>query len=942
MASRTEALQVDLQNEPFCIPTGPHDGGIVYPCDVKVAPFQPVLLDSPVVFHLYLPDLFPGEVLKIHAEHLGHFLTLQSLPKVTSEIEDALFRGLCRLFTRERVLAVYNDVLTADDPEHDLPCGQRLEDYEDDAACESRCVFVTFDSKNDPRCPLALLRGLLALFNTADLLEDISPTPDCEPDHMLFLYLVQLMALFVSSILNEKTLAVIMSVASSVFLESNLCHPLCAATILKPMFVPYYKKQTGRSKKKTDSKQLTEYEPKVACYKLFTGYELNDKGEDVSTSGDIEWTERGILDCIQGWKLEEKNTRKLWFVAPQMGDRLKLAGPEALQFMGRQTGEKAVKVAELLLCDNVMGYVQSSVFGTLHNMLPCDANSEFDEPVMAAMQFSMSRLSESVWRQSRNLLSLMRTITNSSLYVSGVGFAGQDGGGSLYFGRVFTGSEEKRPQATGTFGTFTSVIFGTLRETMMSDMLLSAYGLRSPTDKSVHARLTVPYKHSPHCACTMSDVQLYGRFHHRLNSGEFTEIAGVKPMSECTNKNIPSEDTLTVNSKYRLTAVHGALPMCGLTMALTLRQTTMMVMGFLCAEMARCIYGTKTVDLMSVCKSITSLSMCCKFKQPKTDEQAKINTLKTPFGDLLKLSRMVFGSPSNRRRDDLDNMEWLDVNDCRLPDYVRTSLSILGDTRRLVEQIMMEKKKSYNRVVFSTNNRRMSMVQLYENEKGMVQAPIMATSTMRVFTNSSKSYAACKFAAGGSYYLVKVFSNSCIKTRLYHRDESSELQALMRPNQSTVDDVIETVEKEVSVALPRIDINRLRMIAGDLNVTDFEALMVAVRRKNIQVIGYVPASSSKPDTKPPPHAQQTREEFEQKGISKFSAKRKDRSDEYGVEYSAGARKTLKGTHASMDDACVPSTSKAGAVNRSTYDFTGATTELSVVDDIDVDFGFDDD
>lgn len=801
-------------------------------------------------------------------------------------------------------------------------------------------MFVNFDSKNDPGRTLCLLRELLAFFNTADLLEDILPTPECEHDHMIFLYLVQLMALFVSSILSETALAGIMSVASAVFLESNFCHPLCAATILKPMFIPYYEKQTARSKKKADGKQVTEQEPKVAYYKLFTGYELNDKGEDVSTAGDIEWTDRGILDCIQGWKLEEKNNKKLWFVAPQMGDRLKLTGAEALQLMGRQTGEKAVRMTELLLCDNVMGYVQSSVFGAMYNMLPCDANSEFDEPVMTAMQFSMSRLSESVWRQNRNLLGSIRTLTNSALYVSGVGFVGQDNGSSLYFGRVFTGSEEKRPQGTGAFGTFTSVILGALRETTMSDMLLSAYGLRSPTDKGVHARLAVPYKRAPRCACTMSDVQLYGRFHQRLNSGEFTEIAGVKPLTDCSNKNIPAEDTLTINSKYRLTAVHGALPMCGLTLALTIRQTTIMVMGFLCAEMARCVYGTKTVDLMGVCKSIVSLSMSCKFKQPKTDDQVKINTLKTPFGDLLKMSGMVFGNPTNRRRDDLDNMEWLDVKDSRLPAYMRTSLNMLGDTRRLVEQIMTEKKKSYNRVVFTTNNRRMSMVQLYENEKGMVQAPIMSTCTMRVFTNSTKSYAACKFATGSNYYMVKVFSNSCIKTRLYHRDESSELQALMRPSQSTVDDALEIVESKVSIALPRIDINRLRMIAGDLNKADFEVLMAALRKKNIQVVGYVPEASNKCD-KPRPVLQKPEELRQNTTGGSESVKRKFNSDEGDIDGLDATTKAVKVSHVSKDDACVPSTSRDNRTNRGSDDEEDVNIKLSVIDDIDMDFGFDD-
>ncbi|KAL3987812.1 protein phosphatase 1 regulatory subunit 3A/B/C/D/E [Sarotherodon galilaeus] len=143
--------------------------------------------------------------------------------------------------------------------------------------------------------------------------------------------------------------------------------------------------QSGRPKKRADGKSLAGCEPRVACYRLFTGYKLNDKGEGVLTSGDLEWTEHSILNCVQGWKLEERNSRKLWFVAPQMGDRLIMIKTEALQLMGGQTGEKAVKIAECLVCDNVMAYMQSAVIGTLCNMLPCDANSEFDKPVMTAI-----------------------------------------------------------------------------------------------------------------------------------------------------------------------------------------------------------------------------------------------------------------------------------------------------------------------------------------------------------------------------------------------------------------------------------------------------------------------------------------------------------------------------------------------------------------------------
>lgn len=936
MARQTETLQVRLQQDPFCIPTGPHDDGIGYPC--KVSSFAPVILDSPVVFHLYLPVLFPDEVLKIHAEHLGHFLALQSIPKVNDDLESTLFHGLCRLFTSERVLEVYAQ--TVGDPPCDpegLPCGQRLEDCENDAGEPPR-VFASFTKSTAKQNVLALLRGLLSLFNKTDLVEEIPHTPGHEPEHMLFLYLIQLMVVFVSSQMPETDLATIMSVASSVFLETNLCHPLCAATLLKPMFVPYYQQQSSRPKKKADGKPLAEGAPRVACYRLFTGYVLNDKGEDVSTSGDLEWTERSILNRVQGWKLQERDNRKLWFVAPQMGDRVTMIKTEALQLMGGQIGEKAVKIAECLVCDNVMAYMQSSVIGTLRNMLPCHANSEFDEPVMATVNFSMTKLSEAIRHQSRNLWSKLRTRTKSCLCVTGVGFAGQDSGAVLHFGRVFTGSEEKRLQGQGSYGTFTSVVLGT-GETMMSNMLFAAYSLQPPpANKGVRATLASPYKPVPRRADTVTDVYMYARYHHRLNSGEFTEVAHVKPAKDSPQANMVMETTLTPNSKYKVTAVHGALPMCGLTLALTVRQTMIMVTGFLCAEIARCIYGTKSGDMMTVCRSITALSMSCKFKLPKSDDQETLNTLKTPFGELLKVTGPMFGNSSNRARLDLNALEWLDAKDYRLPEYLRTSLNMLGDTRQQVEQIMRDKNMSYNRVVFLSDNSRMSMTQLYENEKGMVNAPLMAMCNMRLFTNNTKSYAACKFSNKGGYYLVNVFSNTCIKTQLYHRDDSLELQCLMRPTQSTVDEVMESIAKEVSFTVPRIDINRVRMLAVDLRAEDFESLICAIEKKNIQVTGLVSlpsASAKKPSPSPASQTStQARDEADRNNNRRadYSLKRKDREEEEPANSLSGGNKSSKIAHVSASNAALDS---YGETERS------APAELSVVDDSDADCGYDD-
>ncbi|KAL4009181.1 hypothetical protein ACER0C_003033 [Sarotherodon galilaeus] len=875
MARQTETLQVRLQQDPFCIPTGPHDDGIGYPC--KVSSFAPVILDSPVVFHLYLPVLFPDEVLKIHAEHLGHFLALQSIPKVNVDLESTLFHGLCRLFTRERVLAVYAQT-TGDppcDPE-DLPCGQRLEDYENNDAEPPR-VFASFTKSKAKQSVLALLQGLLSLFNKTDLIEkEIPHTPGQEPEHMLFLYLIQLMVVFVSSQMPETDLATIMSVASSVFLETNLRHPLCAATLLKPMFVPYYEQQSSRSKKTADRKSLAERTPRVAGYRLFTGYVLNDKGEDVSTSGDLEWTERSILNRVQGWKLQERDARKL---------------------------------------------------------------CEFDEPVMATVNFSMTKLSEAIRHQSRNLWSKLRTRTKSCLCVTGVGFAGQDSGAVLHFGRVFTGSEEKRLHGQGSYGTFTSVVLGVMEETMMSNMLFAAYSLQPPpANKGARATLASPYKPVLRRADTVTDVYMYARYHHRLNSGEFTEVAHVKPAKESPVANMLTEPTLTPNSKYQLTAVHGALPMCGLTLALTLRQTMIMVTGFLCVEMARCIYGTKSGDMMTVCRSITALSMCCKFKLPKNDNQETLNTLATPFGKLLKLTGPMFSNASNRGRLDLNALEWLEAEDYRLPEYIRTSLNMLGDTRQLVEKIMRENSLSYNRVVFLSNNSRMSMTQLYENEKGMVHAPLLAMCNMRLFTNSTKSYAACKFSNKGSYYLVNVFSNTCIKTQLYHRDDSSELQCLMRPTQSTVDDVLENIEKEVSFTVPRIDIDRVRMLAVDLSAEDFESLICAIEKKHIQVTGLfsLPSASAKKPSPSPASQTSTRarEEADRSDNrrAEYSLKRKDRDEEEPANSLSSGNKSSKIAHVS-----------ASNVARDSYGETehSAPAELSVVDDSDAECGYDD-
>lgn len=783
-----------------------------------------------MVLHLYCPDLFPEEVLKLHAEHLGHFLALQSVPKINQSLERTLFEGLCGVFTRDTVLSVYRESLTDETLRGALV-------MREEGLATHPSVFVKF-SKNKAKDILSLLRNLLNLFDKERLCDDIPHVAGEEPEHMLFLYLIQLMVIFVSGCIKEKDLATIMSVASSVFLEANMCHPLCAATILKPMFIPYYEQHWPRANKRFEAGE--DCEARLKCYRLFTGYELSETGSDISgNQADMTWTEHGIVNRIMGYKIAEQKSKKLWFVAPQMGDRLAMIKDDGLKMMGGQTGEKASKIASYLVSDNVMAYMQCAVFGTVGNMLPCHANSDFTEAVMATIKGSMSSFSEVARHQSSNLMTELRSVTESSLHVTGVGFAGQDKGDALYFGKVYTGPEEKRPaqKQQSTYGTFTSVTLGTSSNTMINTMLNVALN-GDPNGATVaannmHSLLSTEYKPVTLNRFTVTDMYLYARYHHNFNTGEFTEVATVKNVNDKGYNSQIHQDKLSGASKYQLTVSHGGLSMCVLTLAMTMRQAVIMVAGFICAELARVAYTPKVTDA-SLCRSITNFTMSGKFKHRKDDSSN--NTFDASYGELLKLTGPVFTS-SNRNRDNLDNMEWLNPEDKRLPDYIRKSLNMIGCTRREVEKIMNKGNFSYNRVVFMSNNRRMETASLYENEEFMVHAPLMILCNLRIFATASNSYASVKLCKKGSYYPVNVFSNRCVDTNLYYQRGQRDLGCGTNASKSNLAEIVEKIKREVSCVLPSIHANRIKMLAPDIDREEFESLVSNVKSNNIQVIG---------------------------------------------------------------------------------------------------------
>lgn len=851
MENSVEALQVSLEKDGFCVATGPHDFGIEYPCDVK--PFAPVLLGSPVVFHLYCPKITPNEVVKIHAEHLGHFLALQNVPRIDVASERVLFLGLCKLFTRERVLALYEQAFT--EP-------QLLKEVADSKALNSHpSVFVKFHT-HDPIQYGHLLHTLLDLFVVEDLRENdllVTPEDDGEPEHMLFLYLVQLLAVFVSSCVAEGDLALILGVASSVFLEGNFSNPLCAATLLKPMFVPCFapldasKKGkrgaagSGASAAADDGEDPRDPVSALRCYRLFTGYELDSAGAAPSSCMDddtLSWTARSLGIRALGPKLREaQRGKRLWFVAPQMGDRLAMMNwPGTAKLMSGQPREITEKIISCLVSDNVMAYLQCAIFSTIVNMLPCRKNSDFSEPVMNAIGGSMRKLSDEIRRQSATLLADVTEMTSrprrkvTCLSVAGIGFFGQGTGDNLAFGRVFTGPKDHRPRTASSENAFTSVALGISDAPSMTQVMLGA-----ALNQAEGVRDIVATKHKPVAVTKVeSDMYFYGRYRHAFNTGDFTEVAGVKAMSDPSYKKLIHHESLTKKAAYQLTVCNGALPMCALTLALTMRQAIITTLGFMCAELTRAFYSCCTKDntLATMCARAVALSIAAKFRCGKVAEnETRFSTTDARYGNFMKVTGCVFSQAGRAGQNfyDLDSMEWLQADNPVLPDYLKISLAVIGDTRREVVKIMKQENMRYNRVLFENENGPMTFTAMFANHDFMTHAPLMIMSALRVFTNttSNVSFGTVKMVKQRCFYPVKVFSNRCIDLNRGQNADPPE----SKHSASTIDEMVARIKRVISSVLPRIRVDRVKMMNPGLLDDKLQELLGALKKHNIQVIG---------------------------------------------------------------------------------------------------------
>ncbi|KAK7878284.1 hypothetical protein WMY93_031103 [Mugilogobius chulae] len=766
--------------------------------------------------------------------------------------EATLFLGLCKLFTQKRVLDVYELSLTKlVVQERSRPIPDLARSRGDDCkvaaypkvfigAASSTCAFgrkycKALDDfyRNDAVRVVRLLRGLLAMFDLSALRDaPIAHKPGETPQHMLFLFLIQLLALFVSNSLDERDLATVLAVASAPFLESNFCDPLCAASLLKPLFVPYCEHRGPHARGTGGRASAAESE--VKYYKLFSGYQLDNQGADVSSCMDegITWTDHSISRNVYGFRVsEESSGEPLWFVAPQFGDRLRMmasAGDADLV----SSGERADRIKAYLACDNFFAYLQGALFGTIANMLPCDAHSDFNYETFKTIKGSLALFSKELRRDSCNRMEELSR-GKTCLGVAGVGFSTQDSGRSLMFGKVFTGPPEKCPPPDKNIpGSFVCVTLGMARRDTTVSALLTVSLSHCSTDDMKY-RLSSAYepRQSDHIA---SNFDFYGLFQPRFNRGEYTEVACVKSQDDRAYNQMIHRSSLTSDAKYYITLMHAALPMCPLTLAMTMRQTAMMVTGFFVAHVARLVYSSRQSE--AVVHNVTSLSMACSFRHHNEEESE--NTFRLAFGNLIKISGKAFVKAGlcGPNFSDLDEMEWLRANDARLPENVRASLQIIGDTKTEVAKIMREENVSYTRVWFVCNGMPLKFATSYAHEECMVMAPFLVTSNMRIFVNNSQCHGSLKLSRYGACYYVGVYSNMRVDTRRYSvQNGCAFLTDYKEGHDFIVKEIAENIIRNVSQLKPRVNLGRVKLMGSCLNEKDFKALLLALEKKDIDV-----------------------------------------------------------------------------------------------------------
>ena len=837
-------MNVCLPEEGFCLTVGPDHSDLKY--GVDVLPLTHVLLNSPPVFHVYCPSAAPNIVFVLHAEHLGHFLNIgngRASTNLTDHTERPyevhVWDNLSRLQGKDVLGSALKECVTLQSTENKLWHDEQWQPWR---------VFSLEGEEDTPQL-VAFLVKLLDNF-TVDKLSADEPVPlakGYEPRHMVFFYLAQFLAARLACELPPESLAMIMSVASAPFLEYNFLESMFAATLLKPMFLPV--RVRG-----------------VLVYSLFRGFHLSQGTDCTPPDTGFRWNAPDMAERFdpKGWFGEEGNRRDLWRYAPQMGDRAKTldtGANVATKVFGGVDPERGLNllICKYLLSDHMMAHLQCVVFATMRNMLPCRHNSQCGD--LHVVDGSALKMRNAVLAQIKPLYESIKSARSPTvLLCTGTGFGCDQ---EPCWGKVCTGNASLRapygnqwskPWAPKSNQAPNTVVveMSMSKSTYMSDMIdisLDTTSGRDALKRNICTLVDAPYNWQDKLKAFRKPETHLGMYlrYSPFNETEFTEVGNVLNPQEHTSKfdvKFHKHD-LDKDLTYLVLGTNGNMPMCHVTLALSIRQAVAFSMGYFSAEMGRLLYGQDELNLDLLCSNILRLSTQLT---PKGNSTEIMNTmLNFRAGDPFKIKGKAFPLRFSVCQEvQLDDLEWLSKDPQSLPDKLRGTLQYLGDTQRKVATVLKENPKlTYTRIKFTSAGVNTPVRSLFANKPALLLAPMIVNSTLWNFTDPSlpTPHGCMRFAkrherSGGTkkegFYRIDLLNNDCINEDAcagHDADDSRE------PEEVTLEQMLAKVVEEASRNIVhRCKVSRLNTLFPTLTKEVYDALVAMMRDRGVTLV----------------------------------------------------------------------------------------------------------
>ena len=776
----------------------------------------------------------------LHAEHLGHFLNIGN-GRASKDLTDHTKRpyevhiwdNLVRLQGKDTLNSVLKECLTSHSTENKLWHDKQWQPWR---------VF-SLQGKEDTPQLVAFVMRLLDSF-TADRLatdEPIQHTRGQEPRHMVFFYLAQFLAARLAYELPPQSLGMIMSVASSPFLEYNFLESMFAATLMKPMFLPVQVRG-------------------ISVYSLFQGFHFSQGTDCTPSDKGFRWNAPEMAERFdpKDWFGEEENHRDLWRYAPQMGDRAKTldkGANVATKVVGGRDLERDLNlsICKYLLSDHLMAYMQCLVFATMRNMLPCRYNSQCGDLHM--VDGSVVKMRNAIIAQIKALYESIK-LNNSPtmLLCSGTGFGCDQ---EPCWGKVCTGDTSLRTpysnqrsknwsnqRSSPTCSTIL-IEMSMSKSTYMSDMIDISLDTTSSLDElksKVCSLVDAPFNWSEKLKAFRRPETILGVYlrYSPFNEMEFTEVGNILNPQDQTSKFDPKfhKHDMDKDLHYQMFGTNGNMPMCHVTLALSIRQAVAFGMGHFSAEIGRLVHGQDECNLGLLCANILRLSTQLS---PKGNSTEIVNTLQNfRTGDPLKVKGKAFPTRFNRCQPiQLDELDWLNKDLDPLPEKLKATLQYLGETQRKVATVLRENPKlTYTRIKFTSEGVNTSTKLILANKPALLLAPMIINSTLWNFSDANlptphgclrlaKKIEQSNGVKKEGFYRIDLLSNDCINEDVcseHHADNPRE------PEEVSLEEMLaKLVEEANRNVVRRCKVSRLNTLFPTITKETYEALVGMVK-----------------------------------------------------------------------------------------------------------------